>query len=141
MAISGLLPRPSEAMRLLARLQNEALEGCPYVSVPPWRRKHVRRTRENGGWRDGQSLPNDLNRQLATLRKLAAVPDLTYHDLRRSCITNRARVLPIHVVQKLAGHGAMKTTQPYYFAVQEDDLSKARLLQVQIMRSVPTDQL
>ena len=135
-----LLPCPPEAMQLLASLRDDAPEGCPYVFVPPWRWEHVRRARENGSWKESQPPLNNLNRRLNTLRKNAGVSKMTYHDLRRSCITNWARVLPMHVVQKLAGHSDIKTTQQYYLAVQEDDLSKARLFQAQIMRLGLTDQ-
>ena len=47
----------------------------------------------------------------------------------------------MHVVQKLAGHSDMKTTQQYYLAVQEDDLEKARKVQSDILAAAPTDQL
>jgi hypothetical protein len=65
----------------------------------------------------------------------------TFHDLRRSCITNWARHLPAHVVQKLAGHSDIKTTQVYYLAVQEDDLERARQVQSAILNGDPTDPL
>ncbi|MFC1737588.1 hypothetical protein ACFL1G_00880 [Planctomycetota bacterium] len=39
-------------------------------------------------------------------------------DFRRSCITNWVRELPIHVVQKLAGHSDIKTTRLYYLSVE-----------------------
>jgi len=63
----------------------------------------------------------------------------TLHDLRRSCITNWAKVLPIYVVQKLAGHSDIKTTQKYYLAVQEEDLEMARQVQSKILKGNLTD--
>ena len=36
-----LLPIPSEVMRLLAEIQAECAEGCPYVFVPNWRGTHL----------------------------------------------------------------------------------------------------
>jgi integrase len=95
--------------------------------------------RKDGSWQDEQKLVNNLNRRLATLRKRAGVAKFTYHDLRRSCITNWARHLPIHVVQKLAGHSDIKTTQAYYLPVQHDDLEKARRVQSKILRGGATD--
>jgi integrase len=59
----------------------------------------------------------------------AGVGPYTIHDLRRSCITNWARRLPIHVVQKLAGHSDIQTTETYYLSVQPEDLAKARRMQ------------
>jgi len=45
----------------------------------------------------------------------------------------------MHVVQKLAGHSDIKTTQRYYMAVEDADLDQARLVQSQILESDPTD--
>jgi len=64
----------------------------------------------------------------------------TFHDLWRTCITNWAKHLPIHVVQQLAGHGDINTTRKYYLSVQVDDLEKARQVQLQILADNPTDQ-
>ena len=44
------------------------------------------------------------------------------------------------MVQKLAGHSDIKTTQAYYLSVQQDDLEKARRVQAAILRGEPTDQ-
>ncbi len=134
-----LLPVPPEAMDLLIRLQAESSEGCPYVFMPAWRWEYIRRSRQAGQWPDGRALLNNLSRGLATLRKRACVAKFTYHDLRRSCVTNWAGRLPIHVVQKLAGHSSIETTRQYYLSVQEDDLTKARLVQSDILKSILTD--
>jgi len=50
----------------------------------------------------------------------------TLHGLRRSCITNWASRLPIHVVQRLAGHSDMATAERYYLSVRAEDLQAAR---------------
>jgi len=136
-----LLPVPRDVMGLLVELQTEAAEGCPYVFLPKWRWEYIRRAQEAGRWDDRRSLLNNLRSRLATLRKAAGVTKFTYHDLRRSCITNWARHLPIHVVRKLAGHSDIKTTQDYYLSVQEDDLEKARRVQSEILKADPTDPL
>ena len=83
---------------------------------------------------------NNLNRRLATLRRKAGLADFTYHDLRRSCITNWAKVLPAHVVGKLAGHSSIKTTQQYYLSVQKDELELARKVQAEILNLDPSDE-
>jgi integrase len=82
---------------------------------------------------------NNFGRSFHKLRGNAAVAECTLHDLRRSCITNWAKVLPIYVVQKLAGHSDIKTTQKYYLAVQEEDLEMARRVQSKILESNLTD--
>jgi len=65
----------------------------------------------------------------------------TVHDLRRSCITNWARELPIHVVQKLAGHSDIRTTQKYYLSIQAEDIRKAQRVQAKVLGKIPTNDL
>lgn len=134
-----LLPLTEEATQLLTYLQSECKEGCPYVFLPAWRWKYIRRRQLTGQWHEGQTLVNNFDRDFHKLRGNAGVAKCTLHDLRRSCITNWARILPIHVVQKLAGHSDIKTTQKYYLAVEENYLEKARAVQTEILRSDPTD--
>jgi integrase len=134
-----VLPVPAEVMQLLANLQADADEGCPYVFVPGHRWKHIQRLQKAGLWNVRQRLINNLNRNFAVLRKLAGVEKFTFHDLRRSCITNWAKRLPVHVVRKLAGHSEIKTTQQYYLSVQEDDLELARQVQSEILKAGLTD--
>jgi len=102
---------------------------------------YYRRQVEAKAWRPGQDLVNNRLRRFKTLCRRAGVGPYTLHDLRRSCITNWARALPTHVVQKLAGHSDIQTTQQYYLSVQEDDLEKARQVQSEILGGVLTDQL
>ncbi len=135
-----VLPAPDSVMSLLAALQQAAVEGCPYVFVVGARWEHIQAARRDGRWKDEQALVNNLNRRLATRRKKAGVAKFTYHDLRRSCITNWAHHLPAHVVQKLAGHSDIKTTQKYYLAVRSDDLELARSVQERLLCDGATDQ-
>jgi integrase len=136
-----LLPAPPSVMQELADLQMMAAEGCPYVFVTSERWAWIQAARRARRWSEGRSLVNNLNRRLATLRKRSGVEKFTFHDLRRSCITNWARALPAHVVQKLAGHSDLKTTQKYYLAVREADLEAAARAQASLLDSAPTDPL
>ena len=136
-----MLPTPPKVMQLLADLQAHSAEGCPYVFIPPQRWEYIQRAREADEWDESRPLLNNLRTRLRTLRKAAGGAKFTYHDLRRSCITNWAKHLPLHVVRKLAGHSNIKTTQKYYLSVQEDDLEKARQVQSAILRTNPTDPL
>ena len=75
-------------------------------------------------------------------RKGVGEREFTIHDLRRSCITNWARKLPIHVVQQLAGHADINTTKKYYLSVQDEDIRKAKKVQKALLgelTSVATD--
>ncbi|UCE50797.1 MAG: site-specific integrase, partial [Phycisphaerales bacterium] len=60
----------------------------------------------------------------------------TLHDLRRSCITNWSKKLPIQTVQQLAGHSSIETTRKYYLSVQQSDLNMARRVQSKVMTSL-----
>ncbi len=91
---------------------------------------------ERGRWRAGQDLLNNLLRRFKTICRRASSRPYTLHDLRRTCITNWAGQLPIHVVQQLAGHSDMRTTQRYYLSVQPQDLDKARAIQESLLGPV-----
>ncbi len=71
----------------------------------------------------------------------ANVKYFTLHDLRRSSITNWAEALAVHVVQKLAGHSDIKTTQRCYFSVRASDSEKVRVFSVDILPNDLTDPL
>jgi len=49
-------------------------------------------------------------------------------DMRKSCCTNMAEVLPMHVVQELAGHSDIHTKRQYYLRIHPkfvEDVRKA----------------
>ena len=125
----------------MANLQADLAEGIPYVFLPAWRWHRIWQMRRAGRWKEGQDLINNFVRNYHKLREEAGVAECTLHDLRRSSITNWAKVLPIYVVQKLTSHSDIKTTQKYYLAVQEEDLEMARRVQSKILESNLTDPL
>jgi len=128
-----MIPLPSQTVNLLAAWQSVASEGCPYVFMEQARWDYYRRQVQAGRWRAGQDLVNNLLRRFKTICRRAGVDLYTLHDIRRSCITNWAGHLPIHVVQQLAGHSDMRTTQRYYLVVQPQDLEKARAVQSSLL--------
>lgn len=134
-----MLPMPVETQEMLVKMREVCPPECPYIFVPKRRWAHIREALSQGRWDERRALLNNLNRRLATLRKRAGVAKFTYHDLRRSCITNWAGALPVHVVQRLAGHSDIKTTQRHYLSVQEADLEQARRIQSLILQRNPTD--
>lgn len=136
-----LVPAPQEVIRLLVDMQAESEEGCPYIFLPKRRWLHVLRKRHEGRWAEDQALINNVDRALRTFRRKARVSHCTLHDLRRSCITNWASELPVHVVQKLAGHSDIKTTQKHYLVVRQDDMDKARVINSRILGCNLTDPL
>jgi hypothetical protein len=45
------------------------------------------------------------------------------------------------VVQKLAGHSDIRTTQKYYLSVQDEDIQKAQLVQAELLGKIPRNDL
>ena len=131
-----MIPLPAKTINLLAAWQSMAPEGCPYVFMGETRWAYYLRQVERGRWRAGQDLLNNLLRRFKTICRRADTCLYTLHDLRRTCITNWAGQLPIHVVQQLAGHSDMRTTQRYYLSVQPQDLDKARAIQESLLGPV-----
>jgi len=131
------IPLPKEAIDILATWQTVAPEKCPYIFMEQGRWDYYRQQVDNGLWDNGQDLVNNLLRRFKTICRRAGAGTYTIHDMRRSCITNWARSLPIHVVQQLAGHSDIKTTQQFYLSVQPDDLSKAKAVQGRMLRNIP----
>ncbi len=136
---SRVIPVPPRTIQLLVDLQAIADERSPYVFVSGDRLAHILSRRSNGTWKADYELINNLMRDLEVICRRAGVGSFILQDLRRSCITNWANVLPIHVVQKLAGHSDIKTTQRYYLAVRKGDSEKARQVQSIILGNDLTD--
>jgi len=128
-----MIPLPAKTINLLAAWQSAAPEGCPYVFMGETRWAYYHRQVERGRWRAGQDLLNNLLKRFKTICRREGTRPYTLHDLRRTCITNWAGQLPIHVVQQLAGHSDMRTTQLYYLSVQPQDLDKARAIQASLL--------
>jgi len=130
------IPLPEQIVNLLAAWQSVAPENCPYIFMEHGRWDYYRQRVGQRKWRTGQSLVNNVLRRFKTLCRRAKVGPYTVHDLRRSCITNWARKLPIHVVQKFAGHSDIRTTQKYYLSVQDEDIRKAQNVQAELLGKI-----
>ena len=135
------IPLPRQTVELLRAWRHVAPDGCPYVFVEPARWRYYRARVENGKWRNGCDLVHNLLRRFQTLCRKAEVGLYTLHDLRRSCITNWARSVPMHVVQQLAGHSEMRTTWRYYLLVEGKDLERAGEAQEALLDAVPVQHL
>jgi integrase len=96
-----IIPIPEEMILLLAKLQAESNEGNPYVFIQTKRLNVILNRRKKGTWQSDYELINNLTRSIRVICKRARVEPFTPHDLRRSCITNWAKRLPIQTVQKL----------------------------------------
>jgi integrase len=131
------LPLSQQAIQLLATWQSIAPEKCPYVFMEPARWEYFQQQVAGGQWKAGQDLVNNVLRRFKTLCGQAKVGPYTIHDLRRSCISNWARQVPIHAVQQLAGHSDIKTTQQFYLSVHAEDVKAAEALQAKLLEQIP----
>lgn len=135
------IPLPEQAVSLLSTWQSTSPLGCSYVFMDQGRWDYYRQQVEFGKWSDGQDLVNNMLRRFKTICRKAGVGPYTIHDMRRSCITNWAKHLPIHVVKELAGHSDIKTTQQFYLSVQPEDVSKAKKVQELLVGKIPKTDL
>ncbi len=139
------IPLPEQAISLLSAWQALAPEKCPYVFMEHGRWQYYGQQMQESTWQQGRDLVNNVLRRFKAVCRRAGVGPCTIHDLRRSCITNWAKRLPIHVVQQLAGHSDIQTTRQYYLSVQPEDVTKAKAVQRSLLGRLPatdpTDQL
>lgn len=110
-----IVPLPNEAVSVLAELQLAAAEGQAYVVV-----------NGKGPGAGGRVKRQNISRDYHAIRRRAGVPRCRFHDLRKSYCTNIARRTPLHVVQQLAGHADIRTTQKHYLQVQPELIDAAR---------------
>ena len=112
--------------QLLIDLQNRRPEGYPYVFVPPGQHE----LRPKGKWTLSSAKDNVINsfsRQFKKILSKVHVDKGTFHDIRKTAITNWFRQgLSEHDVMKLAGHSDFATTHKFYPAVADDLVARAR---------------
>jgi len=125
------LPLKDDVSQLLIELQNRRPEGFPYVLVPPGRYDHIQQVlRPSGKWTLSSArgaVVNNFTRQFNKILAVAHVDKKTFHDIRRTAITNWFRQgLSEYDVMTLAGHANFATTHEFYLAVADDLIARAR---------------
>jgi integrase len=65
-----------------------------------------------------------INEQHDIARRSAQLPEVVIYDFRHTRITRWAKVLPLPVVQRLAGHKSIATTMRYVH-ISDDDVRAA----------------
>lgn len=89
----------------------------------------LRSVERAGPWlvpgRDGTKARTDLRRAWDEVREVAAVPDVTIHDLRRTFGLHIARTAGIHVASKLLRHSDIRVTERVYVPLGLDDMREA----------------
>lgn len=122
---SRIVLMAEQTARLLANLQAEAKESFPYIFISPARLAWIKQRQIIGKWNPESEIINNLWDNFHITRCRAGVAKCTLHDLCRSAITNWAQLLPIQVVQQLAGHSDISTTREYCLIVRREDLEYA----------------
>jgi integrase len=123
------LPLTVELVRLLGEHQISQLEGCPYIFVPMARYERIQELRRAGQWdvEKGRSPISKFCHHFNKIRDLANIRTGTFHDLRRTCLSNWiVQGLSLHEVKELAGHAGIETTERFYLAVRKDVLDRTR---------------
>ncbi len=100
---------------MLTDLHSVAKEGQVYVFVNTKDPARGYRMKKQNVWRDFQAI-----------RVKVGLPQCSLRDLRKSYCTNMAAVLPMHIVQELAGHSDIRTTRQYYLRVHPRFIEDAR---------------
>jgi integrase len=123
------LPLTTDLVRLLVELQMPQAEGNPYVSVPMARYELIQELRRTGQWtvEKGRSPLSKFCHHFNRIRGRAGIASGTFHDLRRTCLSNWiVQGLSLHEVKELAGHAGIETTDRFYRAVRKDVVDRAR---------------
>ena len=123
------LPLTADLVRLLVELQMSQPEANPYVFVPMARYEHIQELRRAGQWSvdKGRSPLSKFCHHFNKIRKLAGIETGTFHDLRRTCLSNWVtQGLSLHEAKELAGHAGIETTDRFYLAVRKDVVDRAR---------------
>ena len=75
--------------------------------------------------------------QFLKILERASIDSGTFHDLRRTCITNWfAHGLSEFEVMVLAGHSSFETTRKFYLAVRNDIIDRARMASTKSLKSI-----
>ena len=123
------LPLTADLVKLLAELQITQPEGDPYVFVPMARYEQIQELRRSGQWtvEKGRSPLSKFCHHFNKIRARAGIEAGTFHDLRRTCLSNWiVQGLSLHEVKELAGHAGIETTDRFYLAVRKDVVDRAR---------------
>jgi integrase len=123
------LPLTADWVKLLVERQMVQPEGNPYVFVPAGRYEFIQELRRSGHWtvERGRSPLSKFCHHFNRIRARAGIESGTFHDLRRTCLSNWvAQGLSLHEVKELAGHAGIDTTERFYLAIRRDVVDRAR---------------
>jgi len=124
-----MLPLTADLVKMLIEHQISQPEGCPYVFVPITQYERIQELRRVGRWNveKGRSPLSNFCHHFNKIRQLAGIEIGTFHDLRRTCLSNWVtQGFSLHEVKELAGHAGIETTERFYLAIRKDVVDRAR---------------
>jgi len=126
--LSRTLPLTDDLSTMYCSLLAELPSGQPYLLLEEKRYWTLRQRLRLGKLTDRNRLCPDesFSRGFIQTRNRAKIQDGTYHDLRRTCLTNWSYHLPPKELQKLAGHADIETTMRYYLGIRADVIDLAK---------------
>ena len=92
-----------------------------------------------GKWttRQGKCPVSNFRYQFLRIRERAGIDVGTFHDLRRTCITNWFSYgLSEFEVMIMAGHASFETTRRFYLAVRSDIIERARKASAEALKGI-----
>jgi integrase len=128
------LPMRGKLPSLLVKIFNELPSGQPYICLKPDNYKmRIELHRKGLLTSECMILPHRaFNKTFRRILGNAGIEG-TFHDLRKTCITEWANALPIKQTAELAGHSNIETTLKYYVKVNQQSLiDSARRLGVSL---------
>lgn len=134
-----LLPIPDAMVNMLAQHQLAQVDGNPYVFVPTWRYRFIQKLRQAGRWDviKGKNPLNNFDRQRKAIMKEAGISDMSFHDLRRTCLTNWFKGgLREFDVMRMAGHSSFDTTRKFYMGIDRDLLERTRKVNAAVIEPI-----
>ena len=82
----------------------------------------------------GKNPLNNFDRQRKAIMKEAGISDMSFHDLRRTCLTNWFKGgLREFDVMRMAGHSSFETTRKFYMGIDRDLLERTRQVNATIL--------
>lgn len=117
------VPLTDELSKLFCTvLTDEIPSGQPYLLLTEEQYDVRRRQLREGKLTDRNRLRPDegFTKAFRRLRERAGIQAGTFHDLRRTCLTNWSLYLAPQELRKMAGHADIETTMRYYCGVRAD---------------------
>ena len=130
------LPLVTELSVMFTKILTKLPAGQPYLTITSQRYRRIQSLRKIKKLPDRVRECPDENwsKPFKQILKRSGVKNATFHDLRRTCITEwLENGLQPHEVMQLAGHSSVETTMRYYTAIRDSLLHRARVISHEVI--------